>query len=134
MAYNERRTFFSEEKLFYFARFEVTRQQRVSDSFKQNDVVARSFLLPRTGFVLNFVLDIFNGHSPRERCVTKNSERNCCENCRRQLTSDITVAYFEQDVIPLRTKTRISCHRRDTRRHPGLSFCVFTYSFAFDEM
>ncbi|KYM97119.1 Uncharacterized protein C21orf63 like protein [Cyphomyrmex costatus] len=25
MAYNERRTFFSEEKLFYFARFEVTR-------------------------------------------------------------------------------------------------------------
>lgn len=50
------------------------------------------------GFVLNFILDIFNGHFPQERCVTKNSERNCCENCRRKLTSGIAGAYSEHDV------------------------------------
>lgn len=60
-------TFFSEEKLFYCdVRSDSARQQRVSDSFKQNDAVVRSFP-SAPGFVLNFDLDIFNGHSRRER-------------------------------------------------------------------
>lgn len=43
-------------------------------------------------------LTFLMGTLPRERTVGKNGERNCCENCRRKLTSDITGAYFEHDV------------------------------------